>query len=132
MNDHLISAALRDIAAAIRSNPSVASSTTLNLLHGVIGLITTTNHKLEIIMATLQDIQNDMAEESTIIGGVSTLIAGLKQQLADILSGAQLPPAVQQKVDEVFAQAEANKAALAANLVEGTPAAGTDPAATGT
>ena len=68
-------------------------------------------------MATLDQILDDVTSEKTVIDSISVLIAGLKQQLADALSGATLPPAVQEKVDAVFAAAEANKAALAAAVI---------------
>ena len=71
-------------------------------------------------MATLDDIATDMTEETTSIDGLSVLLSGLKQQLADTLSGANLPPAIQAKVDAVFAQAEANKSKLADALAANT------------
>lgn len=71
-------------------------------------------------MATLDQVQQDIADESTLIDGVGTLVTGLKQQVADALSGAKLPQAVQDKVDAVFAGAEANKAKLTAALAANT------------
>lgn len=70
------------------------------------------NHKLEHIMATLDQVLADVTAESSQINAVGALITGLKQQIADALSGATLPPAVQAKVDSIFATAEANKAAI--------------------
>lgn len=81
--------------------------------------------KVNNMAATLDQVLQDVTDESNVIDGISTLIQGLKQQLADALSGANLPPQVQQKVDAIFAQAETNKAKLAtavtANTPEGTP-----------
>ncbi len=77
----------------------------------------------ETIMATLDDVLDDVTNESTQIAGISTLIAGLKQQLADALAGTTLPPATQAKVDAIFAQAEKNKADIATALAANTPAA---------
>ena len=74
-------------------------------------------------MATLDDIASDVEAETTLIAGVSTFIAGLKQQLADALAGTTLPPATQAKVDAIFAGAEANKQALSDALVANTPVA---------
>ncbi len=72
------------------------------------------------IMASLQDIIDDVSAETTAIGSLTDLVAGLKQQLADALSGVNLPPAVQAKVDAIFAGVDANKQkildALAANV----------------
>ena len=68
---------------------------------------------LEQIMATLDQVLADVTAETTAIAGVSDLIKGLKQQLADALSGTTLPPATQAKVDAIFAAAETNKQAIA-------------------
>jgi len=74
----------------------------------------------EKIMANLDQVLADVAEESTKLDSLAAFIAGLKQQIADALSGATRPPAVQAKVDAVFAGVEANKAkvqeALDANV----------------
>lgn len=74
-------------------------------------------------MATLQQVQDDVTSETTLIAGVGTLITGLQKQLADALSGATLSPAVQAQVDAIFASAESNKAALASALAANTPQA---------
>ena len=78
-------------------------------------------HSLEKILATLDDVIQDMTDETTAIGGISTLITGLQQQLADALSGVTLPPGTQAKIDQIFTAAEANKAALATALATGVP-----------
>jgi hypothetical protein len=52
---------------------------------------------------------------------------GLKQQIADALSGASLPSGVQVKIDQIFQNLESNKAALANALNAGTPAAAVNP-----
>lgn len=75
------------------------------------------------IMASLEDVLADVTEEKSQIAGLSTLISGLKQQLADALAGTTLPPDVQAKVDAIFAAAESNKADLAAALSANTPSA---------
>lgn len=72
-------------------------------------------------MATLDEVLADVTAEKTVIDSVSTLVDGLRQQLADALSGAALPPAVQEKVNAIFDQAEANKAALAKAVTANTP-----------
>lgn len=91
----------------------------LDLLLNVGKLIVANEVKL---MATIDQVLADVTAESTQIDGISTLIAGLEQQVADALSGATLPPAVQAKVDAVFAQAETNKGKLATALATGAPA----------
>jgi len=76
--------------------------------------------KLERIMATLDEVLADVTEEGTKLDSLGTFIAGLKQQIADALVGVTLPPAIQAKVDAVFAGVESNKgkvqAALDANV----------------
>ena len=74
----------------------------------------------ETFMATLQQVADDVAAEKSVIEGISTLIDGLETQLTAALAGATISPAVQAQIDKVFADAEANKAALAAALLKGT------------
>lgn len=68
------------------------------------------------IMATLDETLAAVTEESTKDDSIIALLAGIKQQLADALSGATLPPAVQAKVDAVFAQATQNSAKIQAAI----------------
>jgi hypothetical protein len=68
--------------------------------------------KLEAIMATLQDVLDNEESEATQIAVIQQIITNLRQQIADILSGANLPPAVQAQVDALLAKSVANKAAL--------------------
>lgn len=79
-------------------------------------------------MASLDDVLNDVTAETTLVSGVSTLVSGLQKQLADALSGT-LTAEQQSKVDQIFAAAEANKAALATALASGTPVPAPPPAA---
>lgn len=88
--------------------------------------------KLEIIMATLDQVIQDVQDETTAIDSVSELIVGLKQQLADALSGVTVPPAVQAKIDAVFTGLEANKAKLATALATGPTGTPVTPAPTPT
>ena len=67
---------------------------------------------LEQIMASLDDIIAEVAKEQTEIGGITALIAGLRQQVADALASQTIPPPLQAKVDAIFAAAQANNAAL--------------------
>jgi hypothetical protein len=71
------------------------------------------------IMATLDQIITDVTAETTLIDGVSTLIAGLKKQLADALAGV-LNADQQAKVDAIFTAAEANKQKLSDALAVST------------
>ena len=75
------------------------------------------------LMATLDQVLQDVTDESTAIDSVSALISGLQQQLKDALAGATISPAVQAKIDAVFTAAETNKAKLAAALAANVPPA---------
>jgi capsule polysaccharide export protein KpsE/RkpR len=75
----------------------------------VLNKISSLQTKMETMMATLDEVLADVQAESTQIDSLTTLTAGLKQQLTDALSGVTLPPDVQAKVDAVFAGVEANK-----------------------
>lgn len=77
----------------------------------------------EIFMATIDQLVQDVNDEDTLADSVGVFIAGLKQQLADALSGTTLPPDVQAKIDAAFATAEASKAKLSAAIVANTPSA---------
>ena len=85
-------------------------------------------HKIDLrrmerrLMRTLDDVLNDVQEERTQIASLSTLTAGLRQQLKDALAGV-LTPEQQAKVDAIFDGVEANKAAVVAAIN-----ANTDPA----
>jgi len=70
------------------------------------------------LMATLADIQNDVASESTVIDGVVTLLGELSTQLAAAIA-ANDPAALQAIVTSI----DANKAKLAAAVAANTPAA---------
>lgn len=90
----------------------------LRAIENQIGLI---NKTLEKIMATLDDVLSEVTDEGNRLDSIQTLIDGIKQQLADALAGTTLPPAVQQKVDAVFAGLTANKAKIDTALNTNTP-----------
>jgi hypothetical protein len=60
------------------------------------------------IMATLDEVLAKVTEESGTIDSLLALVVGLKEQLAEALSGMVLPPVVQEKVDAVFAGVQTN------------------------
>ncbi len=76
--------------------------------------------KVDAMAKTLQEVLDAVAAEDTKIDGIIALVGGLKQQLADALSGTTLPPDVQAKVDALFDKATASAgkidAALSANV----------------
>jgi hypothetical protein len=73
----------------------------------------------ELNMASIKDIQAAVAEETTLIGAISDLVAGLKQRLIDI-------GVAQADIDAAFTGLTANSAAMRAiteAVVANTPAA---------
>lgn len=68
------------------------------------------------IMATLDDVLTEVAEESTVDDSIVALLENIKAQL-DAAGGNQA------KIDQIFAGLQANKAKLAAALLAGTPSA---------
>jgi hypothetical protein len=89
-------------------------------------------HKLDLllertgkIMATLDEILAKVEEEGTLDDSIIALLNGLKTQLADVLSGVVIPPAVQAKLDAVWTKATDNVAKVSAAITENTPAAPT-------
>jgi hypothetical protein len=75
----------------------------------------------EKIMHTLDETLATVTSEKTDIGSVKALLDGLRQQLADALSGTTLPAPVQAKVDAIFDAAVANKADIATALAANVP-----------
>ena len=73
----------------------------------------------EKIMASLDDVLADVTAETTAIDSVSTMIQGLRDQIAN----AGLSAADQAKVDAIFATAEANKQKISAALAANVPVA---------
>lgn len=103
----------------VHANVHLASADDVRRIESALAIIL---ERLEIIMATLDQVLQDVTDESTRLDSISTLISGLKQQLADALAGTTLPPPVQAKIDAVFAAAEANKAKIDTALNTNVPA----------
>lgn len=78
-------------------------------------------NKEGIIMATIQQLVDDVVKENTLINGVSTLIQGLRDQI----TAAQ---GDQSKIDAIFNTMESNIGNLTNALQANTPAAPTTPA----
>ena len=93
---------------------------THELLCEILCLVKALTNQGERIMATLQQVADDVAGEKSVIEGISTLIDGLETQLEAALAGATISPAVQAQIDAIFQGAEDNKTALAAALLKGT------------
>ena len=73
--------------------------------------------------STLDDVLQDVADESTVDDSIIALTTSLQTQLAAALESTTVTPAVQAKIDAIFAQVETNKAKVAAAVLAGTPAA---------
>jgi len=94
---------------------------------GSSSLLSQINKKLDLVlgkevnlMATLQEVLDDVAAEKTVEESLITLTQGLKAQLDAITSGS-LTPAQQAQVDAIFAAVEANKTEVSAAVVANTP-----------
>lgn len=86
--------------------------------------------KLERLVAMARTFEETLAQvtlERTRIGSLKALIAGLKQQVADALSGTTLPADAQAKLDAIFDEASGGTAdadaALNTNVPPATPPA---------
>lgn len=69
----------------------------------------------------LDEIIADVEAETTLIAGIGTFIAGLKQELLDALANSGVSSATLAKVTKILGTAEANKTALAEALTANVP-----------
>lgn len=75
-------------------------------------LLLSLNHKVDLIMATLADIQTAETEEATAITAVVGEIAQLETDLASAQAAGSDPTAIQAIVDQIHANTDKLKAAL--------------------
>jgi hypothetical protein len=87
-------------------------------------------NKENIIMSNLDDDLAEVTAQGTRLDSINTLIVTLNQRIADALSGTTLPPAVQAKVDAVFAGLQANGAKIDTALNANVPPPAPTPAPT--
>jgi len=80
-------------------------------------LIHEINYKVNYIMATLQDVQNAVSQQSTVEDSVITLLNNIVQQLKD--AQASNDPAA---LDKVVADIQANTQRLTDAVTQNTPA----------
>lgn len=96
------------------------------------------NQKMEIIMTKIDDVLRDERAESDKIDALTKSQADLKSKLQAALAGENLSADTQKKIDDAFAQAEANNAKLDAmssndsgsggsGVIGSAPPAGTPP-----
>lgn len=88
-------------------------------------LLLSLNQKVDLIMASLADIQTAETEEATAITSVVTEIASLEAQLATAQAGGSDPATIQAIVDQIHA----NTAKLTAALPPASTPTDTPPAA---
>ena len=94
-------------------------------IDSLLKLLTAHTKEGEKIMAKLDDLVAEVAEETSVIASAGTLLDGLTAQvraLRDDLADAGVDTA---KVDAVLASLQANKAALQEAVVRNTPEANT-------
>jgi|GEM_PF-5309038 TATA-binding protein-associated factor Taf7 len=96
----------------------------------IIGMLNRIENKLDFLIkreaqmsATLDQVVQDVTDESTIEDSLIALISGIQTQLTAALAGTTISPANQAKIDAVFSGLEANKTKLAAAVTANTPAA---------
>lgn len=72
-------------------------------------------------MPTLDEVLQQVTDEDTKVDSIITMLSGVEQQLKDALAGVTLPPAVQAKVDAVFAKAKGSADKIDAAIAANTP-----------
>src|ERR1017187_5290155 len=72
---------------------------------------------------TLDQVLQDVTDESTIEDSILTLLAGIQAQLTAPLAGTPTTAANQAKIDAIFSGWETNKAKVAAATTANSPAA---------
>lgn len=88
----------------------------LSLFERAVSLLSSISYKENMIMATLQDIVDDVASETTAIDSLSVFVKGLMDQIK-ALPG--VTPAMQAQIDGIFMTVEKNKAAIVAAMAPG-------------
>ncbi len=73
------------------------------------------------IMASLQDDLDAITAQSGRLDSLNTFVSGLEQQIKDALSGANLSPENQAKVDAIFDAVHANDAKIDTALNSNVP-----------
>jgi hypothetical protein len=64
-------------------------------------------------MADFTKLQSDVADQTTVIGSVTTLLTNLSKEIADLKNAGTSDPAVQAAIDDLASKVEANSKALA-------------------
>ena len=77
-------------------------------------------------MATFDETLAIVTDQSTKLDSVIALVDGLVKELQDILAGVTLPPAVQAKLDALYAELQGNSAKIV-DALDTTPATPPEP-----
>lgn len=103
-----------------------ASAESHRLVLTVLGKILQT---METMMSKLDDVLNDVTDESNQLDCIATLIGGLRQQVADAVATTGMSADDAAKIDAIFEAAESNKSKIAAALNANVAPAQTAPVA---
>ena len=76
---------------------------------------------------SITQLTADVASETTLEGSIETLCSNLFAQVQSILSGTNIPPAVQAQLDALDATITGNIGTLTNSIVANTPAAPVTP-----
>ena len=74
--------------------------------------------QMEYVMATLQDVIDEVAVQKTTVASLATFVQGLQDKI-NALPG--ITPAMQAQIDQVFADVDVNNKAIAAAMVANVP-----------
>ena len=107
-----------------------ADKKTRQKLDTILQILQDIQRKEVILVATTKEVLDDLTAEKDLITalkvGQDAIVAedaALKQQVADLIAKAGMSAEDQANIDAAFTQAEANKAAILAATLAGTPAA---------
>jgi uncharacterized protein YoxC len=97
----------------------------LSLLERAVGLLSEISQKETQVMATIQELIDDVAEEKVFLDKLVVFVQGLQDQIKAL----GLPPATQAQIDKVFAAVEANKTEITSAMATPPVPTPTPPAA---
>ena len=90
----------------------------LNYIRSLNPRLARIEQKQELIMATLQEIVDEVAGQKTVVDGIQAFVDGLRAQIGSIPSISAVDQA---KIDSIFAAVDANTKAITAALTFNTP-----------
>lgn len=93
-------------------------SEVLSRLDKIIALQEASARQGKMEMATLQEIVDKVAEETTMVNSLKVFVQGLRDQLGSM---PNVTPAMQAQIDGIFASVDSNTHMIADALVANTP-----------